>query len=180
MEYAAASSLSPYIAQLWNEWALLSLFNLRDFDAAQEKLDRSLAIDQKFSPTYLLRAAWHLEKNALIDRAKDEAGWRAQLESAKSELQAALAVDPTALQAYQELTRIELQLGDTQGAISATQALLAKTPNDWNSLKNLAVIYSDTQQFDLAKQYAERALAVAPADQQPSLQAFIQSLAATP
>jgi tetratricopeptide (TPR) repeat protein len=179
-EYATATRLSPNNAQLWNEWARLSLFNLRDFDAAKQKLDTSLALDQKFSPTYLLRAAWHLETAAGIDRAKDEAAWRAELESAKAELQAAIAVDPNALQAYQELTRIDIQLGDTEGAISATQKLLEKTPNDWNSLKNLAVIYSDTNRLDLARQYATQALAFAPEDQKAVLQAFIQSLAAAP
>jgi tetratricopeptide (TPR) repeat protein len=179
-EYATATRLSPNNAQLWNEWARLSLFNLRDFDAARQKLDTSLALDQKFSPTYLLRAAWHLETAAGIDRATDEATWRAELESAKAELQAAIAVDPNALQAYQELTRIDIQLGDTEGAISATQKLLEKTPNDWNSLKNLAVIYSDTNRLDLARQYATQALAFAPEDQKAILQAFIQSLAAAP
>jgi tetratricopeptide (TPR) repeat protein len=179
-EYAIATRLSPNNAQLWNEWARLALFNLRDFDSARDKLDRSLALDKKFSPTYLLRAAWHLERAAAIDRTKDEAAWRKELESARPELLQAIAVDPNAQQAYQELARIELQLGDTNSAISATKKLLEKNPNDWNSLKNLAVIYSDTEQLDLARQYAAQALAFAPAEQKPVLQAFIQQLAAAP
>lgn len=175
-EYATATRLSPNNAQLWNEWASLYLSRLGSLEEAKVRLDRSLALDKKFSQTYLLRASWHLEKARTLDRQVNAAEWRAELENARKELNQAVAVDPNALQAYQELARIALDLGDAPAAISAMQALLARNPNDWNTLKNLAVLYSDTRQITLAVEYARRALERAPADQQLMLSSFIQQL----
>lgn len=175
-EYATATRLSPNNAQLWNEWASLYLSRLGNLEEAKTRLDRSLALDKKFSQTYLLRAAWHLEKARTLDRQANQAEWRADLENARQELNQAVAVDPNSLQAYQELARIALDLGDAPAAINAMQALLARNPNDWNTLKNLAVLYSDTRQITLAVEYARRALELAPADQQLVLGSFIQQL----
>jgi tetratricopeptide (TPR) repeat protein len=176
-EYNTATSLSPNNAQLWNEWGSLLLSpSFRDMDQAWQKLERSLTLDRKFSQTYLLRASWNMEQAAAIDRTKDEATWRKYINAAQKELKDAVAIDPNAIQALQELTRIALQLNDLQEAISTTQAMIKINPGDWNSLKNLAVLYSDTKQLDLAKEYAQRALAVAPAEQQAVLQGFIQQL----
>ncbi|MCS6848331.1 MAG: O-antigen ligase family protein [Anaerolineae bacterium] len=175
-EYATATRLSPNNAQLWNEWASLYLSRLGSLEEAKVRLDRSLALDKKFSQTYLLRAAWHVEKARTLDRQTNQAEWRAELERAREELNQAVAVDPNSLQAYQELARIALDLGDTQAAINALQAMLVRNPNDWNTLKNLAVLYSDTRQITLAVEYARRALERAPADQQLMLSSFIQQL----
>ncbi len=175
-EYATATRLSPNNAQLWNEWASLYLSRLGNLEEAKIRLDRSLMLDKKFSQTYLLRAAWHLEKARTLDRQVNPTEWRAELENARKELNQAVTVDPNALQAYQELARTALDLGDTPAAISAMQALLARNPNDWNTLKNLAVLYSDTSQITLAVEYARRALALAPADQQLVLESFIRQL----
>lgn len=175
-EYATATRLSPNNAQLWNEWASLLMSRLGDLDEAKVRLDRSLALDQKFSQTYLLRAAWYLEKARQLDRQNDADEWQRTLNAARDELNRALATDANAVQAYQELFNIAVQLGDTQQAISVTLALLERNPQDWNSLKNLALLYSDTKQLTLALEYAQRALAVAPADQRPLLQAFVEQL----
>jgi tetratricopeptide (TPR) repeat protein len=175
-EYATATRLSPNNAQLWNEWGSLYLSRLGSLDEAKVRLDRSLALDKKFSQTYLLRAAWFLEKARTIDRQKDETAWRAALEGAREELNQALAVDPNALQAYQELARIALDLGDAPAAINAMQAILARSPNDWNTLKNLAVLYSDTRQITLAIEYAQRAIPLAPADQRLALESLVRQL----
>ena len=178
MEYGTATSLSPNNAALWNEWASLMMYNLRNLDEAKVKLDRSLELDQKFSQTYLLRSAWNMEKANTVDRAAKPDEWRAYMEAALKELSAARVVDPNSDQILQELTRVAVQMGDLPAAISATLSMVEKNPNDWNSLKNLAVMYSDTKQITLAQQYAERALAIAPAEQQGPLQAFIAQLAA--
>lgn len=175
-EYATATQLSPNNAQLWNEWASLLMSRLGDLDEAKVKLDRSLALDQKFSQTYLLRAAWYLEKARQLDRQNDADQWRQTLNAARDELNRALATDANAVQAYQELLNIAVQLGDTQQAISVTLALLERNPQDWNALKNLALLYRDTKQLTLALEYAQRALAIAPDDQRPMLQAFIEQL----
>ena len=175
-EYATATSLSPNNAQLWNEWASLYLSRLGNPDEAKVKLDKSLALDKKFSQTYLLRAEWFLAKARATDRQQDEAAWRAALEGAREELKQLLVVDPNALQGYQELARIALELGDTPAAIDAMQGMLARNPNDWNILRNLAVLYRDARQITMAIEYAQRAIALAPADQRPALELLVQQL----
>jgi len=175
-EYATATSLSPNNAQLWNEWASLYLSRLGNPDEAKVRLDRSLALDKKFGQTYLLRAEWFLAKARTIDRQQDEAAWRAALEGARGELNQLLTVEPGALQAYQELARIALELGDIPAAIDAMQSMLARNPNDWNILRNLAVLYRDARQITMAIEYAQRAISLAPADQRPALELLVQQL----
>jgi tetratricopeptide (TPR) repeat protein len=176
-EYATATSLSPNNAALWNEWASLMMYNVRNLDEAKVKLDRSLELDQLFSQTYLLRSAWNLEKANTIDRAAQPDEWRSYMQAAQKELESARAIDPNNPQVLQELTRVAIQVGDLPAAISATLTMVEQNPDDWNSLKNLAVMYSDTKQITLAQKYAEQALAVAPQEQQGPLQAFIEQLA---
>jgi tetratricopeptide (TPR) repeat protein/O-antigen ligase len=177
-EYATATSLSPNNAALWNEWASLMMYNLRNLDEAKVKLDRSLGLDPKFSQTYLLRSAWNMERANAIDQTKNAEEWRKYVAAAQAELEAARALDPNNGQILQELTRIALLLGDTTTAISATQTMVEQNPSDWNSLKNLAVLYSETKQITLAQQFAQQALALAPKEQQGALQAFIDQLSA--
>lgn len=176
-EYATATSLSPNNAALWNEWASLMMYNLRNLDEAKVKLDKSLELDKLFSQTYLLRSAWNMEKANTVDRAAKPDEWQGYIQAAQKELEAARAIDPNNDQVLQELTRVAVQAGDLPAAISATLTMVEKNPSDWNALKNLAVMYSDTKQITLAQQYAERALAIAPAEQQAPLQSFIQQLA---
>ena len=175
-EYAIATSLSPNNAQLWNEWASLYLSRLGNLDEAKVRLDRSLELDKKFDQTYLLRASWFLEKARTIDRQKDEAAWRATLESARDELKQALVLVPNSAQIQQELIRISLELGDLPAAAEALQASLDANPNDWNTLKNLALVYNDMRQITRALEYAQRAIALAPPDQKPLLEAFVRQI----
>ena len=175
--YTTATSLSPNNAILWNEWASLYLSPLyKDINVSKTKLDRSVVIDPKFDQTRLLLASWHLEKAATIDKTKNAEGWRSEMDAARKELEQAITINPNAIQAYTQLTQIAIQVNDLPAAISATLALSKKQPNDWNTFKNLAVLYSDTKKIDLAKQYAQQALALAPKEQQASLQVFIQQL----
>ena len=51
--YRQATALSPQNAQIWNELATVQ-FIQDDLTGAQESLDRSLALDQRYAPTYLL------------------------------------------------------------------------------------------------------------------------------
>ena len=51
--YQQATALSPQNAQLWNELATVQ-FVRNDLAGAQASIDHSLALDQRFAPTYLL------------------------------------------------------------------------------------------------------------------------------
>jgi tetratricopeptide (TPR) repeat protein len=55
-------------------------------------------------------------------------------------------------------------LKNAQQAISIFQEVLAKEPNDVNSLKNIASIYFSIKKFDEAKEYQKKVLAVDPKD----------------
>jgi tetratricopeptide (TPR) repeat protein len=55
-------------------------------------------------------------------------------------------------------------LKNAQQAISIFQEVLAKEPNDVNSLKQIAGIYFSIKQFDQAKEYQKKVLAVDPKD----------------
>ncbi len=55
-------------------------------------------------------------------------------------------------------------LKNAQQAISIFQEVLAKEPNDVNSLKNIASIYFSIKNFDQAKDYQKRVLAADPKD----------------
>ena len=55
-------------------------------------------------------------------------------------------------------------LKNAQQAISIFQEVLAKEPNDVNSLKKIASIYFSIKNFDQAKDYQKKVLAVDPKD----------------
>lgn len=55
-------------------------------------------------------------------------------------------------------------LKNAQQAISIFQQVLAKEPNDVNSLKNIASIYFSIKDFDQAKEYQKKVLAADPKD----------------
>jgi tetratricopeptide (TPR) repeat protein len=55
-------------------------------------------------------------------------------------------------------------LKNAQQAISIFQDVLSKEPNDVNSLKQIAAIYFSIKNFDLAKEYQKKVLAVDPKD----------------
>ena len=55
-------------------------------------------------------------------------------------------------------------LKNAQQAISIFQEVLAKEPNDVNSLKQIAAIYFSIKKFDEAKDYQKKVLAVDPKD----------------
>ncbi len=203
-EYETATTLSPNNAVLWNEWGSLYLYAFNDLETAMQKLDHSLRIDDRFDQTYLLRGEVLMQQAARLDQqrqisaqiaatipatdtkalreaqaaqqAADEA-YRAKMREARIEFTSAISVNQSNTQAYNVLTYIDQQLGDIASAISVTQALIELNPADWNGYKNLALLYRDANQPDRAREAAQKALELAPQDQQAGLQAFIAQLA---
>lgn len=203
-EYETATTLSPNNAVLWNEWGSLYMYAFNDPVMAMQKFDRSLSIDTKFDQTYLLRGELLMQEAARLDqqrqisaqlvatipatdtKALQEAqaaneAYRAKLREARIEFTNAISVNQNNPQAYNVLTYIDQQLGDIASAISVTQALLERNPADWNGYSNLALLYRDANQIDLAREAAQKALELAPQEQKAALQAFIAQLGgATP
>jgi tetratricopeptide (TPR) repeat protein len=204
-EYSIATTLSPNNAVLWNEWGSLYLYSFNDFDKATEKLNKSLILDNKFDQTYLLRGELVMQQANKLDQQRQQANqvlvtvpvtdtakhneaqaskdasdeaYKSKLREAKIEFSAAISTNPAAGQAYNVLTYIDQQLGDYASAISTTMTSIAKSPTDWNGYKNLALLYRDNNQLDLAKSALQKAIELAPADQKAALQGLLDQLSA--
>lgn len=202
-EYETATTLSPNNAVLWNEWASLYLYAFNDHETAMQRLDHSISIDDRFDQTWLLRGEILMQQAARLDQQRQtsaqiaatipatdtkalqdaqaaqqaaEEAYRAKLRQARIEFTNAISVNQNNQQAYNVLIYINQQLGDIASAISVTQALIKLNPTDWNGYKNLALLYRDANQPDRAREAAEKALELAPQDQQAGLQAFIAQL----
>ena len=179
--YVAAVKLSPNNAGLWNEWAALDFQVRGDMVSAQQHLDHSFSIDEKFEQTYQLQADLYLTQ--------------AQQQSADAEAQKALydqAIQAylTAIQAGEARgsnvsgSRINLatayaQSGQTQPAIDLYQQLLAD-PNSgiepWRL--NLAISELQAQLGDMgqARASAETALQLAPEADKAGVQTWLDRL----
>jgi tetratricopeptide (TPR) repeat protein/O-antigen ligase len=144
--YTEAARLSPNNASLWNEWALLYV-ELREPDKALPLLNHSLEIDDGYTTTWWLRANLHIETGAL--------------ESALTDYDRALQIDPTLLAAWSGKALALARLNRLADAISANQESLKVAPNDLISHRNLALLYYQTGQPDLALHEAQVALQVA-------------------
>ena len=87
-----------------------------------------------------------------VGRTKESVGY----------LREAVAQQSTNRDARLELGRSLFETGDVEGAIRETSALLQRDPNDVDALYNLGAIYGNLTQDDRAREYWEKAVAVAP------------------
>jgi len=206
-EYAVATSLSPKNAVLWNEWGTLKAYGLSDFEGAQAKLDQSLKVDSLFDQTYLFRGDLKFQQanridadrqkqqqiiastpptdTKTIDAAKAELTkldppWKAALDAAEIEFTEAISINKSNRQAYGLVAEIQRMQGDTNGMIKTIETMTEVRPDDWNSWKNLAILYRDNKQPDKAKTAAQKAITLAPDDQKAGLQTLLQQLQGTP
>lgn len=202
-EYRMATTLSPNNAVLWNEWGSLYLYSFNDFDKALAMFDKSLSLDQRYDQTYLLRGELFMQQATQLDQQRQQAGqalaqvpvtdtakleeataardqaeeaYKAKLREARIEFTNAISVNEQATQAFSVLTYIDQQLGDLTSAISTTLAYIDKSPQDWTGYKNLALLYRDANQMDLAKQALQKAIDLAPSDQKPALQSLLDEM----
>lgn len=130
--YRQAISLSPQNAVLWNELATVQLItdNLAE---ARASLDRSLALDDRYYPTYLLRGD-------LLELTGDRQGaleaYRAAAQLAPNDLGVLSTVGVFSAQvgdldgaqaAFQRVVEVELKaLSATEGELSKLDALAAR------------------------------------------------------
>ena len=107
--YEQATSLSPQNAQLWNELATVQYIR-GNTQAALSSLDRSLALDERFYQTYMLRG------DILADSG-DKAG-------ALDAYRQAAALRPTDLAILGAVGVYSAQTGDTAGALTAFDTII--------------------------------------------------------
>ena len=84
--------------------------------------------------------------------------------------------NPNTAQIYSSLGYIYARTNRLPEAIDANNKVLESLPNDFDSHKNLAILYQQSGQLDQALAHAQAALEVAPEKSKPDIEAFIKQL----
>ena len=184
--FAAAVRLSPTHARLWDEWSLLHRDVFEDEQRSRELLDRALAIDPKYDWTHALYGDLYL-RQASTQAASPSAGDARQLlEKAARAYQTALSyVDPDATQSAATyklaLAGVYRQLERYPEAINLlSDPDLQQVMEAWRIAEQLGRLYQQAGEREQASAYARQALALAPAEQQAALQAWLEELEKAP
>ncbi|MGI6379698.1 MAG: O-antigen ligase family protein [Anaerolineae bacterium] len=156
--YAEAHALSPQNAQLLNEWGL-SLLYLGERDAALETFERSLQLDDAYAQTYVY----------LGDLYAREGAW----DAAVAQYRQALDFDEDVVAVWSSLGYAASQQGDWETALEANLAVYRRAPDDYNTIKNLAIIHAQLGDADEAVRFGRMALEIAPDAEVAALEAFI-------
>lgn len=161
--YRQATELSPNKAHLYNEWGL-TYYLLGDYDEAEAKLEKSLSLDAEFDQTYLLLGQLHVQ---LGEWAQAEEMYRKAVELSSN------LVDALSMLGY-----VLDQQGKTTEAISQNLRVLELRPQDYVTIRNLAVLYNKAGEIGQALAYAKLALSLAPEQDRPQLEQFVEQLEA--
>ncbi len=158
--YKKAIMLSPHAAHLRNEMGLVYLM-LGDRQKALEMYQESLALDKKFDQTYLLLGDWY--------RTAKEWDKAAEMYARAAELH------PT-VSSYTALGYSYARAGRPDKAIDANLKAYKLSPNNFEVLRNLAVLYEQKGDYATALQYAEAALQHASKKDKPGMEKMIAEL----
>ncbi|MFN2203234.1 MAG: tetratricopeptide repeat protein [Caldilineaceae bacterium] len=142
--YDMAVTLSPHAAHLWNEKGNSHLAR-GERDLAEQAYEHSLSLDDKYDQTYLLLADMY-ETESAFDKAL------AILKEGTAKL-------PNSVQLFSFLGVAAAREGDYEDAIDANLRVADFQPNNAGAMRNLALLYRDSQQTDLAIEWAEKYLA---------------------
>lgn len=149
--YEQATTLSPNNAQLHNEWAALYM-TYGQFDKALAKYEQSLSLDPEFDMSYFGLGDLYYNTQ--------------QLELAAEMYEKGLTCKTTnntaRRQAENLLGVIYAQLGRNEEAVEAILRVLEERPDDFEALKNLALLYRDTDQVAQAIVFAQQAAQARP------------------
>jgi tetratricopeptide (TPR) repeat protein len=131
-----------------------------DSTEALAKLQRSLELDQQFTQTFLLLGDLHLSREE----------WQEAVEA----YQQLTNLDPESVPAWSAIGYAYSQLGQLDRAIDANNRILQTKPDDYNTLKNLALLYGEVNNPGDAARYAQLALAGAPEQDKAGLRQYIE------
>jgi tetratricopeptide (TPR) repeat protein len=178
--YAEALRLSPNNVGLWNEWGLLAFQLLEDRARAEEKLERSVFLDDTFDQTYLYQGdlfAWQAR------RATDAAQQKALYDKSLAAYQRGVAAG----EQYRSTSALGLQLGMANVYVSTQQyqpaiaaylkvAELNAGPGQWQVFRALGELYRQIGEVAKARDYGQQALALAPEANKPEVQTWLDGL----
>ncbi|GAB4532338.1 MAG: hypothetical protein Fur0018_20920 [Anaerolineales bacterium] len=182
--YQKALALSPNNVVLWDEWAVLDLNFLQQPQAALEKLNHALELDDIYDRTYALLGDYYA---SLARQTQDPAMRQQNLEKSLAYYRQAFDNTPPYEKQSRYLyasaagnTYIELQ--QYPEAISAMEQALsvAAAGARWRIEETLARLYVQIQDKPTALQYAQSALADAPQSEQQRLQGLFSQIQGMP
>ncbi|HHS97330.1 MAG TPA: tetratricopeptide repeat protein, partial [Chloroflexi bacterium] len=163
--YETATTLSPNNPILWNEWATLYYYDLKDGLGFQRCISQSLTLDPEFEQTWLIIGDVRVNKG--------------DLEGAAEAYETALEIAPRQPRVWSALGRVYLQLGQNEKAADAFLRSLDMAPNArdaWDTHRLLAIAYYQMGRPDQAMAEAETALQLAPEGQRPLVEQLIQQI----
>ncbi len=163
--YEAATSLSPNNAILWNQWATLYYYNMRDEEGFWERINHSLEVDDGFEQTWLI--------------VGDARAMKGDLAGAAEAYRKALEIQPSMPQVWNALARVYLQQGQNDQAVEALTRSLELDPAGswaWDAHRLLAIAYYQMGLPEMALAEAQTALQMAPEDQKPAIEQLIGQL----
>lgn len=190
--FSRALVLSPNNARLWDEWAALYLNVTQESVKALALLERAAELDPYYDWTFGLLGDYYarfLAVQADLSQAEREAAVQKAIESYQKAVDLAAATNSSLAYNYAvSLASVHLQVDDTWGAIQAYEQSLeflrtisSGVPADaWRVELVLARLYVQLGDTARAGQYAASALAQAPDDQKPGVQAVITQLGLQP
>lgn len=158
-----AVKLSPNTADIWNERAQVYA-TMGDYEGALDTYRQSLEQDDAYHQTHLALAQLYTQHE--------------QWDEAIDSLQRVVELSPRLPDAYSLLGYAQSQVQDTQASIENYEKAVELRPQNYLDQKNLAILYNEVGQTQDAIAAATKALAQAPADEKPSLEAFLAQLGA--
>ena len=159
--YAQATELSPNNAAIWNDWASLSAYRGR-LDEALDRLNHSVEVDPFWINTYQLRS------NIAMELGK--------YEIALADYDKIIELKPGEITGLSGRAYALAKLERLEEAINANIAVLNAHPNDYNSHKNLAILYQQIGELEISRQAAQNALSVANEQQKPEMETYLEHI----
>ena len=96
--------------------------------------------------------------------------------AAETSYQQVIELEPSNALAHSALAYVYARQGRLEEAVFENLQVLELLPNDYNSLKNLAILYQQVEDIPKAIEAAELALPLAPEAEQEALEAFLEQL----
>ncbi len=165
--YAEALRLSPNDVKIWNEWANFALAGMNDPALSLEKLNASLARNDKYGETYL-----HLGN---VYAVKEDYGRAAEA------YENAVKMQPQLAEAESKLGFVYYRQGRLADSAQAYRKYLELAPdagNQWEAHKNLALLYEQMHDVPSALREAEQSSELAPANLRDQLVELVSRLKA--
>jgi tetratricopeptide (TPR) repeat protein len=177
LHYVRALELSPQNSTIWNEYANLLLTLGGDCDAGIEAYEHSLDVDPNYEVTHLgLAGAYQACAEAQEPEQRE-----AYLERSAELVLSALELSGSDRGAYLfQAAQLFRQAGDYERALAALEELRELNDGsvaEWQLLLEIARAHRVGGDLTAATEFALEALAAAPADQQPTVQQFLDRVA---